>query len=64
MKVRQIEVEGKTNILYINIDFTGNLLLGFGRCCGKVLPEITVFYFFECLHSQIMFFQCFFHVDA
>ena len=31
-----LSVESKTNILYVNINFTGNLLLGFGRYCGKV----------------------------
>ena len=38
-----MSVESETNILYVNINFTGNLLLGFGRYCGKVLPEPAVF---------------------
>ena len=52
-----LSVESKTNILYVNINFTGKLLLGFGRCCGKVFPEATVFHLSEGLHSQIMVFQ-------
>ena len=41
-----LSVESKTNILYENINFTGNLLLGFGKYCGKVLPEPAVFHLF------------------
>ena len=41
-----LSVESETNILYVNINFTGNLLLGFGRYCGKVLPEPAVFHLF------------------
>ena len=41
-----LSVESKTNILYVNINFTGNLLLGFGRYCSKVLPEPAVFHLF------------------
>ena len=33
-------------ILYVNLNFTGNLLLGFGRYGGKVLPEPPVFHLF------------------
>ena len=55
-----LSVESKTNILYVNINFNGNLFLGFGRYCGKVLPEPAVFHLFERLHSQITFFQYFF----
>ena len=40
-----------------------NLLLGFGRYCGKVLPEPLFSSFFGRLLSQIIFFQYFFHVD-
>ena len=58
-----LSVESKTNILYVNIKFTGKLLLGFGRCCGKVFQEATVFHLSEGLHSQIMVFQYFFQVD-
>ena len=47
-------------MLDINIDFTGNLVLGFGRYCGKVLPEFTVFHLFE--SSNV--FSVFFHVEA
>ena len=39
-----LSLESKTNMLYGN--FTGNLLLGFGRYCGKVLPEPAVFHIF------------------
>ena len=34
-------VESKTNILFVNINFIGNLLLEFSKYCGKVLPEPT-----------------------
>ena len=37
-----LPVERKTNILYVNINFTGNLFFGFGRHCGKLVPETTV----------------------
>ena len=37
-----LPVERKTNILYVNINFTGNLFFGFGRYCGKLVPEPTV----------------------
>ena len=39
--------ESKTNILYVNKNFIGNLLLGFGRYWGKVLPEPAVFHLFR-----------------
>ena len=35
-------VESKTNILYVNINFTGNLFFEFGRYCGKVFPKPIV----------------------
>ena len=41
-----LSVKSKTNILDVNINFTGNLLLGFGRYSGKVLPEPAVFHLF------------------
>ena len=41
-----LSVESKINILYVNINFTGNLLLGIGRYHGKVLPEPAVFNLF------------------
>ena len=43
-----LSVESKTNI-----NFTGNLLLGFGRHCGKALPEPAVFHLFlsACTHK-------------
>ena len=34
-----LPVEGDTNILHVNINFTGNLFFGFGRYCGKVFPD-------------------------
>ena len=37
-----LPVESKTNILYVNIKFTGSLFFGFGRYCGKVNPEPAV----------------------
>ena len=41
-----LSVESKTNILYVNMNFTGNLLLAFGRYCSKVLPEPSAFHLF------------------
>ena len=37
-----LPVESKTNLLYININFTGNLFFGFTRYCSKVFLEPTV----------------------
>ena len=37
-----LPVESKTNMLYVNINFTENLFFGFGRYCGKVFPEPAV----------------------
>ena len=34
-----LPVESKANILYVNINFNGNLFFGFGIYCGKVVPE-------------------------
>ena len=42
-----LSVESKTNKVYVIMNFTGNLILGFGRHCGKVFPETAVFYLFE-----------------
>ena len=36
-----LPVESKANILHVNINFTGNLFLVFGRCCGEVVAEPT-----------------------
>ena len=41
-----MSVESKTNIVYVNINLTGNLVLGFGKYCGKVFPEPAVFHLF------------------
>ena len=38
--------ESKTNVLYVNINFTGNVHLGFSRYCDKVLQEPAVFHLF------------------
>ena len=35
-------VESKTNILYVNISFTGNLYFVFGRYCGNAVPECAL----------------------
>ena len=32
------------SLLYVSINFTGHLLLEFGRYCSKVLPELAVFH--------------------
>ena len=37
--VLPLSVESKTIILYVNINFTGNLFFGSGRYCPKVVPE-------------------------
>ena len=34
-----LSVESKANILYVNMNFSGNLLFGFSRYCGKVVQE-------------------------
>ena len=39
-------VESKTNVFYVNINFAGNLHLGFGRYWDKILPEPAVFHHF------------------
>ena len=49
-------VESKTNMLYVNKNFIGKLFFSFDRYYGKVFPEPSVLH----LHSQRMFFQCFF----
>ena len=41
-----LSIESKTNILYVNMNFTGNLLLEFGRYCDKLYLESTVFHSF------------------
>ena len=35
-------IESKTNILHVNMGFAGNLFCGFGRYCGKIVPEPAV----------------------
>ena len=42
-------VESKTNILYVNINFTGNLLLGFGRYLRYSTPRTRCFHLFWAL---------------
>ena len=37
-----LPVKIKTNILYVNINFTGNVFFVCGRCCGKVGPGSDV----------------------
>ena len=37
-----LPIESKTNILHVNMSFTGNLFSGFGRYCGKIIPELAV----------------------
>ena len=44
LKIAFLSVESKTNMLFVNISFAGTLLLGFGRYCGKVLPEPAAFH--------------------
>ena len=42
MALASLPFGSKTNILDVNINFTGNLVIGFGKYCGKVLPEPAV----------------------
>ena len=51
-----LSVESKTNILYVNINFIGNLLLGFGRYYCKML-----LFWATALTNSV--FSIFFHVD-
>ena len=55
-----LSMESKTTILYVNMNFTGNLFLGFSRYCDKLYLESTVFHLFLCLHLQGMFLKFFF----
>ena len=55
-------VESKTNILYVNINFTGNLYLCSVDIVVTRSQNALFLTFFERLHSQRMFFQYFFHV--
>ena len=58
-------VKSKTNILYVNKKFAVRSILGFGRYCGKVLPQPALFFtFFERLHSPISLFQYFFTLSV
>ena len=52
-----LPVESKTNIFYVDINFPGNLFIGFGRYCGKVVPEPTVYHpFFSAgIHNKCSF---------
>ena len=52
-----LSVKSKANILYVNINFIGNLYFGFGRYCGKefwgaLFPSFSLF-----SDSQRIFFQ-------
>ena len=60
-----LPVESKTNILYVNIKFTGSLFFGFGRYCGKVDPEPAVSQsFWAPAFNRKMFFQYFFRTKG
>ena len=39
-----LPVESKTNTLYVNINFTGNLFFGFGRYCGYIFHKNELFW--------------------
>ena len=41
-----LSVESKTNILYANKNFAGNIVFGFGRKCGKVFANYSLFHVF------------------
>ena len=54
-----LSVKSKANILYVNINFTGNLFFGFGRYCdkefrGPLFPEFSVSHSFL-THKQSSF---------
>ena len=55
-----LSVESKTKLLYVNTNFTGNLLSGFGRYCSKILPEPAVFKFFWASEPTANVFSIFF----
>ena len=58
-------VESETNILYLNINFAGNLFSGFGRHCGKVVPELVVPHtFWAPAITKNVLSIFFFHVDT
>ena len=59
-----LPVESKTNILYVNINFTTTLFSRFGRYCGKVVPEPTDSHPFwvPALKKNVL--SIFFHVDT
>ena len=60
-----LPVERKTNVLYVNINLTGNWFFGFGRYCGKVVPEPAVFHpFWAPAFSKNVLSIFFFHVDT
>ena len=59
-----LPVESNTNILYVNINFPGNVFFGFGKYCGKVTPEPAVSHRFWAAALTKMFFQYFFQVDT
>ena len=52
-----LPVQSKTNILYVNMNFTGKLLFRFGGYCGKVFPEPAVSHpiFSTCTHKECSF---------
>ena len=55
-------VESKKNILYVNINFTGNLYFVFSRYCGNVVPERALSHSFRApaLTKNVLsiFFSC------
>ena len=55
-----LSVESKTKILYVNINMTGSLLSGFGRHCGKIVPEPAIFHLFWAPVLSNNFFSIFF----
>ena len=59
-----LPVESKTNILYVNMYFIGNLFFGFGRYCGKVFPEPVIFHHFWAPAFRKNVFKYFFDIDS
>ena len=57
-------VESKTNMLHVNINFTGNLFFGLVDIVAKYSQNLLFLTLFEHLHSQRINFQYFFQVDS
>ena len=59
-----LPVETKANMLYVNINFPGNLFYGFVRYCGKVVSTPTDSLPFWAPVLAVNVLSNFFHVDS